>query len=75
MESGPSRVNLAHLPGYRFRLTVQLTDGTTIQSRIVFLFRKKTEYFLNCEYPQNDPLAPEIESGCDQVMQSFRLGS
>lgn len=29
----------------------------------------------NCEYPQNDPLAAEIESGCDQVTQSFRLGS
>jgi len=75
VESGPIRVNLARLPGYRFRLTVQLTDGTTIQSRIVFVFRKKTEYFFNCEYPQNDPQAAEIESGCDQVMQSFRLGS
>ena len=75
VESGPIRVNLARLPGYRFRLTVQLTDGTTIQTRIVFVFRKKTEYFLNCEYPQNDPSAAEIESGCDQVTQSFRLGS
>ena len=75
VESGPVRVNLARLPGYRFRLTVQLADGTTIQGRIVFVFRKKTEYFLNCEYPQNDPLAAEIESGCDQVTQSFRLGS
>jgi len=75
VEAGPIRVNLARLPGYRFRLTVQLTDGTTIQSRIVFVFRKKTEYFFNCEYPQNDPQAAEIESGCDQVMQSFRLGS
>jgi hypothetical protein len=75
VESGPIRVNLAHLPGYRFQLTVQLADGTTIQGRVVFVFRKKTEYFLNCEYPQDDPLAAEIESGCDQVMQSFRLGS
>ena len=75
VQSGPIRVNLARLPGYRFRLTVQLTDGTTIQSRIVFLFRKKTEYFLNCEYPQNDPVAAEIETGCDQITQSFRLGS
>jgi len=75
LESGPLRVNIARLPGYSFRLTVQLSDGTTIDSRIVFLFRKKTEYFFNCEYPQNDPLAAEIETGCDQVMQSFRRGT
>ena len=52
-----------------------LFHGCGANSRIVFLFRKKTEYFFNCEYPQNDPLAAEIETGCDQVMQSFRRGT
>lgn len=73
--SGPMRVNVARLPGYSFQVTIQMSDGTMIASRIVFIFRKKTEYFLNCEYPQNDPLGPEIDAGCTQVMQSFRLGS
>jgi hypothetical protein len=75
VESGPVRVNMGRLPGYRFQITATLADGTQISSRIVYVFRKKTEYFLNCEYPQNDPLAAEIETGCDQVMRSFRVGS
>ena len=66
---------MGRLPGYRFQLTATLADGTAIRSRILYVFRQKTEYFLNCEYPQNDPVAAEIETGCDQITQSFRLGS
>lgn len=73
--AGPVGVTMARLPGYAFQVIVQTSDGTLITSRIVFVFRKKTEYFLNCEYPQNDPLGGEIDSGCDQIMQSFRLAT
>jgi len=72
--SGPIRVSMGRLPGYRFELTVQLSDGTMLQNRVVVVFRKKTEYFLNCQHPQNDPLTAEIDGGCDQIMQSFRRG-
>jgi hypothetical protein len=75
VESGPVRIKMARLPGYRFQITATFTDGAQIRSRIVYVFRKKTEYFLNCEYLQDDPLAAEVETGCTQIMQSFRLGS
>jgi hypothetical protein len=73
VESGPARVNLGNLPGYAFRLTARRADGTMLENRMVFAFKQKTEYFVNCEHPQNDSLAPEIESGCGQIMKSFRL--
>jgi hypothetical protein len=49
--------------------------GVHVRSRLVYVFHKRTEYFLDCQYPQNDPLAAETEAGCDQVTRSFRLGS
>jgi hypothetical protein len=71
--SGPTRVTMARLPGYRFQITALLQDGTTIESRLVLVFKKRTEYFLNCQHVQDGPLAAEVEAGCDQVMSSFRL--
>jgi hypothetical protein len=73
VQSGPTRVTLAGLPGYAFQITVQRPDGSMLQNRLVFAFRRKTEYFVNCQHPPNDPLAAEIDSGCTQIMQSFRL--
>ena len=40
----------------------------------MFAFNKRTEYFLNCQHVQDGTLGDEIEAGCDQVAQSFRLG-
>jgi len=73
LESGPVRVNVAHMPGYRFELVATLSDGTPIRSRVVYIFKKQTEYFLNCQHPQDDPLSADIETGCSLVMRSFRL--
>ena len=73
VESGPTRVNPGNLPGYAFRLTTQAPNGAMLENRMAFAFNQKTEYFVNCEHPQNDPLASEIESGCTQIMQSFKL--
>jgi hypothetical protein len=73
IESGPVRVNMDRLPGYRFQLAAALSDGTPIHSRVVYIFKKQTEYFLNCQYPQADPLSADIESGCSLIMRSFRL--
>jgi len=32
------------------------------------------EYSLNCHSTRDGALAAEVTGGCDQVMQSFRLG-
>jgi hypothetical protein len=71
--SGPQRITMGGMAGYRFQTTANLDPATTTESRLVFVFKGKTEYFLNCQHVQNGPLAAEIESGCDQVMTSFRL--
>ncbi len=35
--------------------------------------KKQTEYFLNCQHLQDDPLSADIETGCSLIMRSFRL--
>jgi hypothetical protein len=71
---GPAqRTRVGKFPAYRMDATATLQDATVVQSRLVFAFNRRTEYFLNCQHVQDGPLSDEIESGCDQVMQSFRL--
>jgi hypothetical protein len=65
------RVTMGKLPGYRFEVAVPTQAGTTLSSRIVLVFKKKIEYFVNCQYVQDGPLAAEVTSGCDQVIRSF----
>ena len=73
--SGPTRITLGRskLPGYTFTVSTNLPDAPSTVSRLVLVFNKKTEYFLNCQHVKDGPLAAEIDSGCAQVMQSFRL--
>ena len=71
--SGPTRVTMGGLPGYRFQVTATVDDNAIVESRLVLVFRGKTEYYLNCQHLQAGPLATEIESGCDQLMQSFKV--
>lgn len=66
------RVVLGGLPGYRFDISMPAGGGLTLQSRIVMTFKKKLEYFFNCQNLKDGPLAAEVASGCDQVTRSFR---
>jgi len=70
---GPQRVTIGGMAGYRFQTTSKLDPATTTESRLVFVFKGRMEYFLNCQHVQNGTYATEIEGGCDQVMKSFRL--
>jgi len=73
VESGPIRVNLRVYPatasGHRpaHRMAQQSRAASCSCSA-------EDRDFLN-GVPQNGPVGGEIESGCDQVTQSFRLGS
>jgi hypothetical protein len=69
-----TRVTLGGLPGYRFEIAVPTAAGATLQSRIIFVFKKKVEYFFNCQSLKDGPLAAELASGCDQLTRSFRAG-
>ncbi|HEU5278051.1 MAG TPA: hypothetical protein VFU26_04005 [Gaiellaceae bacterium] len=74
LTSPASRVVVGGLPGYRFELTMQADETTMLQSRIVVVFKKKTEYFFNCQSVKDGPLAADVSGGCDQVTRSFRAG-
>ena len=70
--SSGNRVVLGGLPGYRFDISTPADGGRTLQSRIVMVFKKKLEYFFNCQSLKDGALAAELTSGCDQVTRSFR---
>ncbi len=70
--SGPTRISMGKLPGYRVDATATFAN-TAVDNRLVFGFRGHSEYFLNCENTHGGPLTAEIQSGCDQIMHTFRL--
>jgi hypothetical protein len=70
---GPQRVTMGGLPGYRYQMTADVDNGTVLESRVVLVFKGRTEFFLNCQHVQGGPLTAEIEGGCDQLMKSFKL--
>jgi hypothetical protein len=69
-----ARVVLGGLPGFRFEITLAGTNGETLASRIVIVFRKNIEYFFNCQTLRGGALETVISSGCDQMTRSFRSG-
>jgi hypothetical protein len=73
MLSGPTRVTMGGMPGYRFEVTVPRADGSALDSRLVMVFKKKTEYFVNCQHLRDGALMAELAAGCDQLTQSFRI--
>jgi hypothetical protein len=69
-----TRVVLGGMPGFRFDITMAGNPGEMLASRIVIVFKKRTEYFFNCQTLKGGALEAEISSGCDQVTRSFRAG-
>lgn len=67
--SGPTRVTMGGLPGFRYEITAHDLQGQLVQSRLVYVFGGATEYSLNCQHTPEH--AAEIEAGCDQIMASF----
>jgi hypothetical protein len=70
--TGPTRVTMGGMPGYQFEITMP-AGGTSLDSRLVLVFKKKTEYFVNCQHLRDGALMAELTAGCDQLTQSFRL--
>jgi hypothetical protein len=71
VEAGPEEITVAGMPGLRFRATGTLA-GTSFESTIVFIFDGATEYNVNCQATAE--WAEEIESGCEQIVRTFRVG-
>ena len=69
--SGPSPVTMGGFPGYGF-VTTALSDQTLVESRLVLVWKGKTEYFLNCQYDPTGTGKTEIERGCKTIIASFK---
>lgn len=71
MLQGPVRVTAGGLPGLRFEGWLNNVDDVRVESRVIWLFEKKTQYFMNCQYTPEH--AKEMKQGCDQVEESFQV--
>jgi hypothetical protein len=70
--SGPTPTTMGNLPGYRFRISATV-DSRPSTSRLVLVWKGRTEYFLNCQYLTKGMLGAEVERGCRMIIGSFEL--
>ncbi|MGZ4387449.1 MAG: hypothetical protein ACXVZO_11015 [Gaiellaceae bacterium] len=72
--AGPKLTNMGGLPGYDFRISAKAPGGKAVQSRLVLVWRRKTEFFLNCQHEVGGSRTAKIEQGCSAVIGSFKAG-
>jgi hypothetical protein len=70
--SGPHRSTMGGLPGYGFRINTVTIDGAPTTSRVLLVWKGKTEYYLNCQYLTKGTMRKVIERGCRMIISSFR---
>ena len=67
---GPlGRAKLGALDAYQAKITAKAPGGQAVESRLVFAFDGRTQYFLNCQYEPD--MQSEILDGCDQIQSTF----
>jgi hypothetical protein len=67
--AGPTRTTVDGLPALRFEASALTPDDERVQSRGTLVFDGSTEYYVNCQFTPDR--AEEMNSGCDQVLNSF----
>ena len=72
LRSGPTPITMGGLPGYGFRISAPV-ESRPSTSRLVLVWKGRTEYFLNCQYLTKGVLGAEIERGCRMIIASFKL--
>ena len=70
--SGPTADEVAGLPGYTYAWEGVEVSGEQKDSSVYFLFDGDIEYFFNCQF--SEETADEVQSGCDQILESFSTG-
>jgi hypothetical protein len=73
LRSGPTPITMGGLPGYGFRISA-MVERRPSTSRLVLVWKSKTEYFLNCQHLTKGILGAEVERGCRMIIASFKLG-
>jgi uncharacterized RDD family membrane protein YckC len=70
VQGGPEDLTVGGLPALRFRVTTTV-GATPVESTLVLVFDRTTEYFLNCQHARHK--AAEVQRGCDQVLRTFKV--
>ncbi len=70
--SGPTRTRMGGLPGFGFRIRARAPKGKTVESRLVLVWKGKTEFFLNCQHTVGGTRKAQIERGCATIVGSFK---
>jgi len=73
VKTGPDKVMLAGVKGLRWKLSQPSGVGYVLETTLVVMFRRDTEYFVKCQHTAER--APGIDRGCEQVLSSFKLGN
>ena len=68
---GPQPITFGGLPAFVFDLSGIRVGRATVDGRLVLAFRGRIEYLLFCQHTAQR--ADEVESGCDQIVRTFRL--
>ena len=68
-EPTAKRVDAAGLPGYEY--TVPLQKPKDGESRLIFLFKDKKEYEINCQ--STPKLRERITEACDQAIKTLKV--
>jgi len=72
LEGEPAALTVDGLPTLDYRATAITTvDDATVDSRIVLMFDGADEYFLNCQYSEQERRA--VEDACDLVLDTFSV--
>ena len=71
--AGPTADEVAGFPAYTYTWEGVEVSGEEKDSSAYFLFNDDIEYFFNCQFSED--VAEEVQSGCDQILESFSVGA
>jgi hypothetical protein len=73
VRSGPVEAAVAGASGYRLTVSATSPTGVEVSARLTVVASGSTMYVVSCQHtPQR---ATEIETGCDQVLETFEIGT
>lgn len=71
ISEGPTLATVAGRPAFCLELSFENAGGQPLQSRMVFVFDGRTEYFLNFQFTRQR--ADEVRRGCERVVNTLRI--
>lgn len=64
-------VEYGDIPGYKYVVEYEALDGTILRNQLVFLFKGKDEFQINCQSTEKN--RKELEKGCELVLDTLEF--